>query len=362
MPLYMGTELLTGHILSSRGLKQGYVIVRDGSVIESGNGEPPSVGTPAVNGLIVPGLLDMHTHLGDLGARGDLPSDLGSAVHPGGVKDRFLSSEREVLVRSYRSAFDEISKGVSLVLDYRESGVQGISVAREAVSDPRLKLLGRPYRDDDTARILRSCDGFGIPSLDSADRTVRDMARTMGKIYSVHASELYREDVSDLIDLDPDLVIHMIRANEDDWRELEKRRIPLCICPRANASFALEVPLRDMVLSGSKLVLGTDNALAVRQDMFREMEQTWLVLRKEGMGGSDASKRVLAMATGATLEETRLRYLLGLGIPSNDDEWPKRGIPANLFVLRVPEDGPWIDHPEDHVVRFSSRDDVIFPK
>jgi cytosine/adenosine deaminase-related metal-dependent hydrolase len=183
----------------------------------------------------------------------------------------------------------------------------------------------------------------------------------MGAIYSVHASELYREDPGPLLDLDPDFAVHMVSGSEDDWKALARAGIPVCICPRANSAFGIRTPLYEMDRAGLRLVLGTDNALVAKQDMWREMEAAWTLLRRGGMGGTEASRRVFEMASGRTLEGTRIGA--ALGAPGWWAEgWPPVGGPAMLTVLRVPEGDGWMDAPYDHIVRFSGPEDVIGPR
>jgi cytosine/adenosine deaminase-related metal-dependent hydrolase len=357
----MGERTIYGPMITPNGPQEGYLVIRDGTIVEKGRGEPS--GGKGVRGMIVPGLKDLHTHLGDHGARGDLPADLCRAVHPGGVKDRFFSgSSWDDQVRSYRSAVEELSPGVSLVMDYRERGLEGIRIAKEAlngVGPARVLVLGRPNGTDAIGEIVRSSDGLGIPSLASADAGHREKVREAGGIYSIHASELYREDVDKVLKLDPDLVIHMVSATRDDWMALVKADIPVCICPRANAAFGIPVPLYEMHRAGLRIVLGTDNALAVKQDMWREMETAWSLLRMGGMGGTDASRAVFDMAVGRTLEGTRLGGGLSSRSPLWEDGWPRVGDPAHLSVLRIPEGEGWRGSPIDHLVRFIGQKDVL---
>lgn len=357
----MRSAVLKGHILKRDGLCEGYVTVLNGVISDVGSGEPPDVGIPEIEGIIIPGLLNMHTHLGDCGARGPLPRDLASAVHPGGTKHRFLNESPEhALIGSYSQALSEASCGSSLVVDFREGGTEGVRIARKAVGANRsIKVLGRPGPNDDIEALLDASDGLGIPSLDSADPTHREIARSLNRPYSVHASELYREDVRRVLDLEPDLVVHMISSTEDDWRELSIRNIPICICPRANLAFGLRVPLSDMLRCGSRLVLGTDNSMAARQDMFREMEAAYLMLRSSSPSEDDARK-VFLMASGEPLSETRLEGMMVDWTPWWNDGWPAIGDLAHLTVLKAPVIPYWIEHPFEHIVRFSSDADVLF--
>ncbi|MDG6226158.1 MAG: amidohydrolase family protein [Candidatus Thermoplasmatota archaeon] len=357
----MRSALLKGHILGNNGLYQGYVTIRKGVICDVGAGEPPSLDIPEIEGIIIPGLMNMHTHLGDCGARGPLPYDLASAVHPGGAKHRFLiNSPDRSLISSYSQALSEAKIGSSLVLDFREGGAKGVDIAKKAMGPDRcVRVLGRPGANEDIETLLEASDGLGIPSLDSADPDHRRIARSLNRPYTVHASELYREDVVRVLELDPDLVIHMISSTEDDWNELSSKNTPICICPRANSAFGLRVPISAMIECGSRIVLGTDNSMAVRQDMFREMEAAYLLLRNQAPS-PDNARKVFSMASGEPLSGTKLGDMLIDWTPWWSDGWPAIGDNGHLAVLKAPSDPYWMENPFEHVVRFSSQRDVLF--
>jgi hypothetical protein len=286
-------------------------------------------------------------------------------VHPGGIKDRyFVGVPREAQVASYRDAVREIAPGTSLVIDYRERGLEGIRIAREALegsNGPKVRVLGRPFCDDPVDEIARTSDGLGIPSLSVADRSHRDIVRRVGGLYSIHASELYHEDIGDVLEMEPDLIVHLVKGTEDDRREVARNGIPVCVCPRANAAFRIPVPLHGMVSDGLRIVLGTDNALAARQDMWREMEAAWLLLRNGGMGGSEAARTVFEMASGRTIAGTYLGGSVLGRSPWWEGDWPHIGEKARLSILRIPGGDWWMERPFDLLVRFTGKDDVIGP-
>jgi cytosine/adenosine deaminase-related metal-dependent hydrolase len=149
----------------------------------------------------------------------------------------------------------------------------------------------------------------------------------------------------------------MVSGTPEEWKALAKIDIPVCVCPRANAAFGIDVDLAGMVRSGLRIVLGTDNAMAVKQDMFREMEAAWTLLRKGGMGGSEASKRVFDMAIGRTLAGTRLGSILKTenGLTGG---WPASGDRITLIGLSDIDGG--MGSPIDRIVRFSGIENVLY--
>jgi len=359
----MERTLLAGRLLEGTSLAEGFIMVEGGVVVDSGRGPPPGEGYDRkIEGVVVPGLLDAHTHLGDHGARGDLPQTLPEAMFPGGSKHMYLDgSPRDDLVRSYGSALEEVSRSASVVLDFREGGLEGISIAREASVGTKtgLCLLGRPHGDDTAEEVLDHCDGIGAPSLACDLEHLRGLTNDAGKLLSVHASESFREDISVIADPGPDLVIHMVKGTAEDWKELSSRDVPICVCPRSNGSFSIDVPIEGMRSAGCRLLLGTDNAMSSMQDMFREMEAAWVLLRRSGYGGSAAARAVLDMATGRTIEGTRLSSLVLGEDPWTGNGFPVKGHRARVMVLRDGGGRSWTD-PASRIVRFSSAYDVLF--
>lgn len=361
----MVSTLLRGHILYPDGPRPGEVLVTDGvitDVSEQGHHEIGDLNI--VKGLIIPGLIDAHTHLGDHLARGDLPHDLGDVVFPGGIKHRFLEgSDRADLVRSVKNSILELNPGVSTVIDYREGGHSGINILEEARKGTSINIitLARPGGSEDPATLLDRAAGFGISSL-SADNIeeLRKAASDRDAVFSVHASELYREEVDLITSLHPDQVVHMVSGTASDWRSLSDEGIPVAVCPRSNLAFSIPVPLFEMMESGLSLSLGTDNSISVRQDMFREMEAAWMLLRKGKLSGEAAARDVFDMATGKNILDTPLMKKISPGRNWGEDGWPGIGDPANLSVLKYPESDKWMRDPFSFVVRFCTRSDVLY--
>ncbi|MCU0798676.1 MAG: amidohydrolase family protein [Candidatus Thermoplasmatota archaeon] len=359
-----GQYLLRGDILFPEGTVEGSITVIDGAItnVALEELEEPVDGLTLVEGLIVPGLLDMHSHLGDHDARGDLPVSIKEAFFPGGTKHRFLEGLDDVsLIGSIRAALDEVSPGVDTVIDFREGGVRGMKALLEASRHSTTRVLGfgRPVPEEGTGPLLDIAQGLGMPSLESCGEGLRKAARERGIPFALHASELYREEVGDILDLDPELVVHMVSGTRNDWRDLADADIPVAVCPRASLAFGLPLDLKGMLEAGLALGLGTDNAMTVRQDIFRDMECAWSLLHRAGFSGTDASKLVLDMAAGRSLTGTRLKCMVeGIG-EWGSSEWLSTGTRASLMVLHGPKKGCRSD-PWSWVVRFSGQDRVIW--
>lgn len=360
----MEKVLLKGEILYPEGWSEGSILLEGSSILDRSDSTGPDLNAERTfSGLIIPGLMDMHTHLGDHGARGHLPASLQETVFPGGIKHRYLSDspDRE-LIRSIRSSLLEVHPGVTLILDYRERGIHGLDLLSEAVKTggPMVCPLTRVLGGEDPEKALgRSC-GIGQPSLTGDLKSLRDLVRRSGKLFSVHASELFREDITTIIELGPDQLVHMISGTMDDWRAIGDENIPVVICPRSNQAYGMRPLLPEMLSADLSISLGTDNSISSRQDMFREMEAAWLLLRSGGMEGSEASRTVFDMAVGASMQDDRIWDVLPSWTKWWDKEWPRKGDPGHLFMIERPEGDLWKGDPFSQLVRFSDQSQVIF--
>ena len=363
--LSMASTLLRGHILYPEGPIPGEIMVADGEISDvSDYGHYEIAKQDVIEGLIIPGMLDAHTHLGDHLARGDLPHDLGEVVLPGGVKHRFLDqADGDDLARSVRNSILELNPGVTRVIDYREGGIAGINILQQARKGTSIDIitLARVSGSEDPRYLLDLASGFGIPSLSTEGiEDLRRIAEERNSIFSLHASELYREDADHIKSLHPDQVVHMISGTASDWRSLSDEGIPVTICPRSNMAYSLPTPYLEMMESGLKLTIGTDNSISARQDMFREMEMTWMFLRKGRMSGEEAARIVFEMASGSTLSGSSLLRKISAGRMWGEDGWPGKGDPAHLSVLKYPESDKWVEYPFSFVVRFCTQAHILF--
>ena len=355
----MEITTLRGPFLSKEGLREMEMTIENGIIVDLAEGVTAGdVDGMLHEGLIIPSLLDMHTHMGDCFARGDLPPGLLETVLPGGVKHRFLEgSDRGDLVESIRFSLRELAPGVGLVLDYREGGLDGLEILREAIPEgsPMILPLGRVTEGEDPVEVLSRSVGFGIPSLDGENlEELRELAGD--SIFSVHASELYREDIDRVLSLKPDQVVHMVSGTVDDWTALAEEKVPVTVCPRSNMAYGIPLPLGSMMKQDLSLTIGTDNSISSRQDIFREMEVSWLLLRRMGLSGEETAMMVFDMASGRTLDGTELMDK----IPLSDCREPRRGDPASYSILRIGDRRLLENGPYSFLVRFATQHDVLF--
>jgi cytosine/adenosine deaminase-related metal-dependent hydrolase len=312
--------LVGGSVLAGDDLhliENGYVEVADGKI--AGVGESADV--PAVpvvdvpNTLILPGFVNGHTHIEDAGFK-ELPFGVPSSVNllfePDGLRHvRVRETPREQLVGDIRLAVQGmIESGIVAFADYKTDGRDGIEVLREAVDGLPITCLAFaghstfPVQSDavleenragltsdqleDISTALEIADGFAPvrvnDTTDAALEQIRDLVRGHGRLLSTHssASPDYRDlsmqrtgrsDIDRAIDfLDPDFVVHMTEANDEEIERIVAAGIPMVMCPSTMAALGRPVPpYLQARRRGGVIGLGSDNAMTTRPDMLNEV-------------------------------------------------------------------------------------------
>lgn len=266
----------------------GYVHVEDGRIVEI---EERSTVTPRecrASGIVMPALINAHTHLGDSIIK-DVPfTDLDSLVKPPhGVKHRALRDiPLQALSDAMRKALlDALVTGTSLLADFREGGISGVNAltaAARAVQKVRVMILGRPsdgrdyIGEEEIDTILDVASGLGISGTrDFSTSTIEALinrARLRSKFVAIHAGERDGLDIDSAIGYNPNCLVHMTYASK---RQIECG-IPIVVCPRSNlvtgvGSSFLHPPISKM-LEATVVGLGTDNVMLNSLNMFAEME------------------------------------------------------------------------------------------
>lgn len=269
---------LAGEELEERRVE---IVVRKGMIIavEEVNNAPPR--------WICPAFFNAHTHIGDTIAM-DLPcrgalEELVAPPH--GLKHQLLArAEKTELVEAMRAtALYMASKGTGGFADFREGGEEGVLLLREALSGVpcRPVVFGR-----DGGEAI--ADGVGISSVRDVRNAaeVVERARASGKLVALHAGERDAEDLDGAIELEPDLIVHCTHATDAHLRRCADHDIPIAVCPRSNwllgvAGSAAYPPVKRMLELGCSVLMGTDNAMFVQPDMFRELSFAHEVYRLE---------------------------------------------------------------------------------
>jgi cytosine/adenosine deaminase-related metal-dependent hydrolase len=160
--------------------------------------------------------------------------------------------------------------GTAACVEFREGGLDGVEAFERARSGLEIDavVLGR-----ETAEAMEASDGFGASGARDADFTERRAAtREVGKLFGIHAGERDADDVDAAIDLDPDFLVHMVHATDDQLDRVASADIPIAVCPRSNLVTNVGVPPIAALAERTTVALGTDNVMLNSPSMFREME------------------------------------------------------------------------------------------
>ena len=269
--------VLSGTILLGEELEpfEGHLCLRGGVVAEIGPEEVES----DLLGIIAPALVNGHVHLGDSFFKDPPYLPLRDLVGPGGLKHRALASapRREVVEGMRRSLLYMARSGTAAFADFREGGSDGVEMLLEAMEGTGLagRIFGRP--DPGSVSVHEKCWGVGISSTKDHPRSwveeVAEAARREGKKVALHAGEAVRDDIEDALSLEPDLLVHLTRAEPRDLRMVAEAGVPVVVCPRSNLVTGVGLPdVAGMLEMGITVGLGTDNVMLNSPNLFSEME------------------------------------------------------------------------------------------
>jgi cytosine/adenosine deaminase-related metal-dependent hydrolase len=269
--------ILSGTILLGEEFEpfEGYLILRKGVVAEIGSEKVDS----DVEGIISPALVNAHLHLGDSILKDPPYLPLDELVGPGGLKHRALStSSRQDQVEGMRRSLSDMARsGTCAFADFREGGEDGVEMLFEAMEGTNLigRVLGRP--DPGSIHVHPKCWGVGISSTRDHPRSwveeVVEIARSEGKKVALHAGEAGRDDIEAALSLEPDLLVHLTRAEPSDLAMVAEAGVPVVVCPRSNLATGVGLPdVARMLAMGIVVGLGTDNVMLNSPNLFSEME------------------------------------------------------------------------------------------
>jgi len=281
--------------------------------------------------LLMPGLINSHIHIGDsIGKDIGIDSSTEEKIHPiVGFKQKILKNSKTSHLNSFiqNSCLSMIRKGITTFIDFREGGIDGINLLKNATTKIPIRpiILGRiecyqnsksikknipltELNKTDLKNLLTKCDGLGISGPNEfSDSALNHFSKTK-KIRAIHSAEtnesskisqnMYRKtETQRALLAKPNFLVHMTYASKKDLTLIRKKRINIVVCPRANGSLAEGIPDIDLMLDvGCNIAIGTDNVMINSPDMFREMDYLWKVsmgIKKKRL----LPKNILQMAT-----------------------------------------------------------------
>ncbi len=270
----------SGLLYRNGGFIEAHVVLKNGTpVIGEGLLE-----NAEITGIILPMPINCHTHLGDAFIKRPERATVEELVAPpDGLKHRMLAAvDPEEQITAMMGAIDSMaSTGISHYIDFREGGLEGarrlLLASRASGINP--VIFGRPlegYVPEEMDALLKVVDGIGMSAVSDMEfqelDAISDHAKKAGKGFAIHASETVRENPDEYLELKPNLLVHMVKADSDDLIACSAAGIPIVVCPRANAFFGLKPDIKKMLDANITVCLGTDNAMLASPDMFAEMK------------------------------------------------------------------------------------------
>lgn len=265
-------ENVTGTVLVGKSFEP----VRGRVVIEDGRIEAIEEAETASTDIILPAFVNAHTHLGDSVAKeAAVGLSLDEAVAPpNSLKHRRLAAaDRSELVSAMRRTLRFMQRtGTVSCLDFRESGTVGARALSEAAESGALDPFIFGSGDQS---VLDVADGYGASGANDADFSEQRAAcEKRESPFAIHAGEPDATDIHPALDLEPDLLVHMVHAEQEHLERVASQSVPVAVCPRANTVLNVgKPPLREL-LDHTTVALGTDNVMLNPPSMFREMAYT----------------------------------------------------------------------------------------
>jgi|TARA_B100000315_G_C14576413_1_gene588117 cytosine/adenosine deaminase-related metal-dependent hydrolase len=317
-------------ILSGEDLEpiSGWIIVENRKIKEVGEGKCPKKGaTDLKRGIVFPGFTNAHTHIGDT-----IAQDLGiyepikKRVGPEGMKFSVLKKNNQRLIGGMKSSINELLNcGTTAFCDFREGGIKGVLKLKSLIKkDIESVILGRP-NGGDIQSLLDVCHGIGLSSVADYSpnelKTIKNLVKKKGKILGIHVAEV-EDDVKSALKMNPNFMVHLTNTNDENLELIHELKIPVIICPRANAILGAGVPKIKELIDENLVGLGTDNVMVNSLNMFREIEFAFKISRGLTKDPTISGKSILKLAT---LNGRKI-----LGLSSNAIE---EGKEANFIIV-----------------------------
>ncbi len=243
--------------------------------------------------VAIPALVNGHVHSADfkLISKG-YGKNTSALVGKNGLKKELLAKltveeQRDTIRQFVRKSKTE---GSFVVFDFREGGVEGSRIAREASREEEIQyfILGRTSETEEIEQLSKWADGIGIPDATRWDRQkieeMIEQAKSMGLFTAIHVSEtkkarnrfLEREGESDIefaLDLGIDMLVHLTHATQRDLELLIRSEAIPVFCPRSNAYLSNGAPpISRFLEKNTPFLLGTDNVFISSPNLFREAD------------------------------------------------------------------------------------------
>lgn len=288
-------------------LKKGNIVVDDGIITDIGKESEEGKIIDVDGAVVCPSFINGHMHIGD-----SIIKDQGYSLSlsemvkpPNGVKHKALANaeDEEIVSAMKETMWEMVKSGTTHFIDYREGGIKGVKLLKEASKEIPIKptILGRDdsfYGSDPDLhkvkiairKLLKIADGiapsgFGEIS-DEVAHIIANECMKQEKISSIHVAESESNQLESLdkfgkteigkgVESNFSQLVHLTNPKFSDLDLVSNSNQNVVVCPRANATLNVGVtPLNKMLDLGIKPLIGTDNVMLNSPNMFRELEFT----------------------------------------------------------------------------------------
>jgi cytosine/adenosine deaminase-related metal-dependent hydrolase len=277
------------------------------------------------NLLMIPGFINSHVHIGDsfakeLGFNKDL---IEVVAPPNGIKHKLLKqTPKDVKIKGIKKAVLEmLSSGITTFIDFRENGVEGLDLIKEALQESQMNYLalGRFTNEKDFDLVYELADGIGLVSYKHISRAMKEkLGRKKdknNKIIACHCAENMRNEalIKDLFkDKIIDVVVHGTQFIKNDLERIKKNDMALILCPRCNGYFGVGFPpIIEILKLKIPISLGTDNVMANNLNLFEEMRYLHGISRVMDKSVELEARELLKMITINAARNFRVEENIG---------------------------------------------------
>ena len=401
--------------VSTHHIEHGAVLVRDDTIVDVGEAERLRAAYPDEPerdfGLaaIMPGFIDLHTHLEYSAMRG-LVDDLPYArwkLQVMGLEERF--GEEDWKDSALLGVLEALQSGITTVADITKSGASAMAVSAaglRAVIYREVSTMSKPEIDDvmkaaiDDIEAWQAVDGTRL-SVGIAPhgpyschpqlfKRVADYATETGRRVAMHlagsreeydfvkygSSRLavdYRAEFEGhapawlptgvspvryvlqwgLFDVPELLAVHLTQVDDADIDVLASHDVAVAFCPRCNAKLSMGLaPLRKFLNAGMRVGIGTDSPAASNSmDMFEEM-RVGLLLQRAVDDTWLPARQFVSMATLEAARALRMDDRIG----SLD-----AGKQADIIAVDLSHSHQLPTHyPYGTIIHTANQEDVVF--
>ncbi|MFW9826327.1 MAG: amidohydrolase family protein [Candidatus Thorarchaeota archaeon] len=245
------------------------------------------------NYLMIPGFINSHVHIGDSFAKEiGFNKDLKEIVAPPfGLKHKLLrNTPEDIIINGIRkSALEMLSNGITLFIDFREGGINGVNLLRKALINSSINYLalGRFMDESEIESLFKIADGVGFSSYKQITSINKKFVlltkEKYNKIIACHCAENNRNKIliKNIFDDNiVDVIIHGTKFTLSDLEELLENDLSLVLCPRSNGYFGTGFPpINEILKLNIPISLGSDNLMVNNTDLFEEMRFFYRISR-----------------------------------------------------------------------------------